>query len=146
MKLNHVPYKGVAPAYVDLMSGEIAVMLGNVTGPLAHIQAGRLRAIAVTSSKPSPALPGVPRVAESYPGFDLVTWMGIFLPAGAPDAVRARLHGEFAAALQAPEVRDRLVALGNDVINGGADELAAHVERELKLYARIIKAAGIRPQ
>ena len=91
VKLNHVPYKGVAPAYVDLISGEIAVMFGNVTGPLAHIQAGRLRAIAVTSSQPSPVLPQVPRVADSYPGFDLVTWMGIFFPAGTPEAIRAQI-------------------------------------------------------
>lgn len=73
IKLNHVPYKGVAPAYVDLISGEIAVMFGNVSGPLAHIQAGRLRAIAVTSSKPSPVLPQAPRVSDVYPGFELVT-------------------------------------------------------------------------
>jgi tripartite-type tricarboxylate transporter receptor subunit TctC len=80
VKLNHVPYKGVAPAYVDLMSGEIAVMFGNVSGPLAHIQSGRLRALAVTSAKPSPVLPQVPRVSDVYPGFDLVTWMWHLLP------------------------------------------------------------------
>ena len=143
VKLNHVPYKGVAPAYVDLMSGEIAVMFGNVSGPLAHIRAGRLRAIAVSSSTPSPVLPRVPRVAETYPGFDLVTWMGIFLPAGTPGAIRARLHGEFMKALQLPDVRERLVALGNDVVAGSAEDLAAHLDRELKLYAKIIQSAKI---
>ena len=100
MKLNHVPYKGVAPAYIDLISGEIAVMFGNVSGLLAHVQGGRLRAIAVTSSKPSPVLPKLPRVLDVYPGFDLVTWMGIFFPAGVPEPIRARLHGEFAKALK----------------------------------------------
>ena len=143
MKLNHVPYKGVAPAYVDLMSGEIAVMFGNVTGPLAHIQAGRLRAIAVTSSKPSPVLPQVPRVADAYPGFDLVTWMGTFLPAGTPEAIRAKLQGEFVRALQLKDVRERLVALGNEVVAGSAEDLAALLDRELKLYAKIIQSAKI---
>jgi len=143
MKLNHVPYKGVAPAYVDLMSGEIAVMFGNVTGPLAHIQAGRLRAIAVTSSKPSPVLPQVPRVADAYPGFDLVTWMGIFLPAGTPEAIRAKLQGEFVRALQLKDVRERLVALGNEVVAGSGEDLAALLDRELKLYAKIIQSAKI---
>jgi tripartite-type tricarboxylate transporter receptor subunit TctC len=146
VKLNHVPYKGVAPAYVDLMSGELAVMFGNVSGPLAHIQAGRLRAIAVTSSKPSPVLPQVPRVSDVYPGFDLVTWMGIFFPAGVPESIRGKVHGEFTKALKVPDARDRIIALGNEIISGGTEELGAMVERELKLYASIIKSAGIRPQ
>lgn len=146
MKLNHIPYKGVAPAYIDLISGELAVMFGNVSGLLAHVQAGRLRAIAVTSSKPSPVLPKLPRVSDVYPGFDLVTWMGIFFPAGVSEAIRARLHGEFVKALQVPDVRDKVVALGNDIVSGNGAELGAMVERELKLYAKIIRSAGIRPQ
>ena len=143
VKLNHVPYKGVAPAFIDLMAGEIAVMFGNVSGPLAYIQAGRLRAIAVTSSKPSPVLPRVPTVAESYPGFDLVTWMGIFVPAGTPDTVRARLHGDIVKVLQHPDVRERFVGLGNEVVAGSGEDLAALLDRELKLYAKIIKSAKI---
>jgi tripartite-type tricarboxylate transporter receptor subunit TctC len=146
VRMIHVPYKGVAPAYVDLMSGQIAVMFGNVSGPLAHIRAGRLRAIAVTSSKPSPVLPGVPRVADVYPGFDLVTWMGIFVPAGTPEAIRAKLQGEFVRVLNLKDVRERLVALGNDVVAGSGADLGAMVDRELKLYAKIIRSAGIRPQ
>ena len=146
VKLNHIPYKGVAPAYIDLISGEIAVMFGNVSGLLAHVQAGRLRAIAVTSSKPSPVLPKLPRVLDVYPGFDLVTWMGIFFPAGTPEAIRARLHGEFVKALKVPDVRNKIVGLGNDIISGSGTDLGAMVDRELKLYAKIIKSAGIRPQ
>jgi len=146
VKLNHVPYKGVAPAYIDLISGEIAVMFGNVSGLLAHVQGGRLRAIAVTSSKPSPVLPKLPRVLDVYPGFDLVTWMGIFFPAGTPEAIRARLHGEFVKALKVPDVRNKIVGLGNDIISGSGTDLGAMVDRELKLYAKIIKSAGIRPQ
>jgi tripartite-type tricarboxylate transporter receptor subunit TctC len=121
-------------------------MFGNVSGPLAHIQSGRLRALAVTSSKPSPVLPQVPRVSDVYPGFDLVTWMGIFFPAGIPEAIRARLHGEFVKALQVPNARDKVVALGNEIISGSGKELGAMVDRELRLYAKIIKSAGIQPQ
>jgi tripartite-type tricarboxylate transporter receptor subunit TctC len=146
VKLNHVPYKGVAPAYVDLMSGQIEVMFGNITGPLAHIQAGRLRAIAVTGPQTAAVLPQVPRVADVYPGFELVTWMGMFVPGGTPEAIRARLQREFTRAVQQKDVRERLVALGNDVIAGSGEQLAAHVDRELKLYAKIIKSAGIRPE
>jgi len=146
VKMNHIPYKGVAPAYVDLMSGQIAVMFGNVSGPLAHIRAGRLRAIAVTSTKPSPVLPGVPKLEDSYPGFNLVTWMGIFLPGGTPEAIRSRLQGEFIRTLQVKAVNERLVALGNDVIAGSGADLAALLDRELTLYAKIIKTAGIKAQ
>jgi len=146
VKLNHVPYKGVAPAYVDLMSGNIEVMFGNITGPLAHIQGGRLRAIAVTGPKTAAVLPNVPRVADNYPGFELVTWMGMFVPAGTPEAIRARLQRDFIRVVQQKDVRERLVALGNDVVAGTGEELGAHVDRELKLYAGIIKSAGIKPQ
>jgi len=146
VKLNHVPYKGVAPAYVDLMSGELGVMFGNISGPLEYIRAGRMRVLAVSSTKRSPVLPDVPAVAETYPGFDLVTWMGIFVPAGTPDAIRARLHEDIVKVLQRQEVRERLVGLGNEVIAGDAEKLAAHIARELAAYAEIIKSAGIRPQ
>jgi tripartite-type tricarboxylate transporter receptor subunit TctC len=146
IKLNHVPYKGVAPAFLDLMAGEIGVMFGNISGPLAHIQAGRLRAIAVTGPQPAPVLPKVPRLAEVYPGFELVTWMGIFVPAGTPEPIRAKLQGEFVRVLHLKDVRERLVALGNDVVAGNGEELAGVLDRELKQYASIIKSAGIRPQ
>jgi tripartite-type tricarboxylate transporter receptor subunit TctC len=146
VKLNHVPYKGVAPAYMELIAGQTAVMFGNVTGSLAHIQSRRLRAIAVTSLKPVAVLPGVPMMAETYPGFELVTWMGMFLPAGSPEAVRARLEREFIRVAQMKEVRERLVALGNEIVAGKGEELAGMVDRELELYAKIIKSAGIRPE
>lgn len=144
MKMNHVPYKGVAPAYVDLMSGQIGLMFGNVSGPLEYIRTGRMRAIAVTSSRPSPILPQVPTVAQTYPGFDLVTWMGIFVPAGTPDAIRTRLHRDIVKVLQQPVVNKRLVDLGNEVVAGSAEKLESHITSELALYAKIIKSAGIR--
>jgi tripartite-type tricarboxylate transporter receptor subunit TctC len=118
-------------------------MFGNISGPLEYIRAGRMRVIAVSSSTRSPVLPQVPIVAESYPGFDLVTWMGIFVPAGTPEAVRARLHGEFVKVLRRPDVRERLVGLGNEVVAGDGEKLAAHVGRELALYAKIIHSAKI---
>jgi tripartite-type tricarboxylate transporter receptor subunit TctC len=146
IKLNHVPYKGVAPAYIDLMSGEIQVMFGNVSGPLEFIRQGRLRALAVSSLNPSPVLPGLPKLVDTYPGFNLVTWTGIFLPAGTPEAIRAKLQGEFVRIVHLKDVQERLVALGNEVVAGSGEDLAAMVDRELKLYATIIKSAGIRPQ
>ncbi|HYC48243.1 MAG TPA: tripartite tricarboxylate transporter substrate binding protein [Burkholderiales bacterium] len=146
VKLHHVPYKGVAPAYIDLIAGQLSVMFGNITGPLAHIQAGRLRAIAVTGPAPAAVLPGVPRVGDDYPGFELVTWMGIFLPAATPEPIRARLQNEFIRVLQMKDVRERLIGLGNDIVAGDGDRLSKHVDGELALYARIIKTAGIKAE
>jgi len=143
IKMTHVPYKGVAPAYVDLMSGQVGLMFGNVSGPLAYIRSGRMRAIVVTSTRPSPVLPGVPTVAQTYPGFDLVTWIGVFLPAGTPDAIRARLHGDIVKVLRQAAVNKRLVELGNEVVAGSPETLAAHIDGELALYSKIIKSAGI---
>jgi tripartite-type tricarboxylate transporter receptor subunit TctC len=94
----------------------------------------------------SPALPQVPTVAETYPGFDLVTWMGVFVPAGTSGAIRARLHGDIVKVLQRQDVRERLASLGTEVVAGTAEKLSALVARELKLYARIIQSAGILPQ
>jgi tripartite-type tricarboxylate transporter receptor subunit TctC len=142
--LNHVPYKGVAPAYVDLMSGQVVTMFGNVSGPLAYIRAGRLRAVAVTGPKPSPVLPGIPRIAEDYPGFELITWMGIFVPHGTPEPVRAKLQSQFLRVVKTSDIQTRLTDLGNEVIAGNGEELMQHVNRELKLYANIIKTANIR--
>jgi tripartite-type tricarboxylate transporter receptor subunit TctC len=85
-------------------------------------------------------------VAEVYPGFELLTWMGIFLPAGTPEPIRARLESEFLKVLQMKDVREKLIALGNEVVAGDGKDLAAHVDRELKLYAGIIKSAGIQLQ
>jgi tripartite-type tricarboxylate transporter receptor subunit TctC len=146
VKLHHVPYKGVAPAFIDLMGGQLSVMFGNITGPLAHIQAGRLRALAVTGPAPAAVLPGIPRLGEDYPGFELVTWMGIFLPAGTPEPIRAKLQGEFQRVLQVKEVRERLIGLGNDIVSGNGEALSAHLDRELALYAKIIKTAGIKAE
>ena len=146
VKLHHVPYKGVAPAFIDLMAGQLSVMFGNITGPLEHIQSGRLRALAVTGPTPAKVLPGIPRIAQDYPGFELVTWMGMFLPAGTPEPIRGRLQSEFQRVLQVKEVRERLIALGNDIVSGNGETLSAHLDRELALYAKIIKTAGIKAE
>jgi tripartite-type tricarboxylate transporter receptor subunit TctC len=143
VKMNHVPYKGVAPAFVDLMSGQIGVMFGNITGPLEHIRAGRLRLVAVCTLKRSPMFPEVPTIAETYPGFELLTWMGVFAPAGTPEAIRSRLHSALTASLQRKEISERLVGLGNNVIAGSAADLAAHVEKEITVYGQIVRSAKI---
>ena len=140
------PYKGAAPAYVDLIAGNIEVLMSNIAGTVPQLQGGRLRAVAVSSAKRAKVLPDVPAIAETYPGYDLTTWMGVFAPAGTPQPILTRLHGELVKALSRPDFRERVEAQGSEILAAPASDLAALVDRETKLYANIIKTAGIPPQ
>jgi tripartite-type tricarboxylate transporter receptor subunit TctC len=146
VRMNHVPYKGAAPAYVDLVAGNIEVLMSNIAGTVPQLQGGRLRAVAVSSAKRAKVLPEVPAIAETYPGYDLTTWMGIFTPAGTPQPIVTRLHGELVKALQRSDFRDRVEAQGSEILAASASDLAALINRETRLYANIIKTAGIPPQ
>ena len=146
VKMNHIPYKGAAPAYVDLIAGHIELLLSNIAGTVPQVRAGRLRAVAVSAAKRAPVLPEVPSIGETYPGYDLTTWMGIFVPAGTPPAVVSRLHADFSKVLARQDVRERIESLGSEVIAGSAADLRALVDRETRLYAKIIKSANIQPQ
>ena len=144
--ITNIPYKGAAPAYVDLIAGHIELLLSNIAGTVPQVKAGRLRAVAVSAAKRAPILPGVPSIGETYPGYDLTTWMGIFVPSGTPQVVVSRLNGDFAKVLARQDVRERIESLGSEVIAGSAADLGALVDRETRLYAKIIKSANIQPQ
>ncbi|HEX2830838.1 MAG TPA: tripartite tricarboxylate transporter substrate binding protein [Burkholderiales bacterium] len=143
IKMVHVPYKGAAPAFVDLIAGQVDVMFANIVGALPQVKAGRLRAIAVSSAKPSAAAPGVAPIAQAYPGFDMTAWMGIFAPAGTPKELVAAIHRDLASVLVLPETRQRLAQQGADVIAQGPAELAAFMKKESAVFAKIINDAGI---
>jgi tripartite-type tricarboxylate transporter receptor subunit TctC len=139
----HVPYKGAAPAFVDLLSGQVDLMFANIVGALPQVKAGKMRAIAVSSAKPSAALPNVPPVATVFPEFDMTAWMGIFAPAGtAPDVVNA-ISGDFAWALTLPESKQRLSEQGADIVAAGPAELAAFTKKESAVFAKIIRSSAI---
>ena len=144
VKMNAVPYKGAAPAFVDLIAGHIEVLSANIAGSVQHVRSGRARAIAVSSSKRAAILPDVPTIAETLPGFDLVTWMGIFVPSGTPRPIITRLHDDFVKVLQRPDLRERFESQGTEVVAGSGEQLAALIRKEATLYASIIKTAGIR--
>lgn len=146
IRMNHVPYKGAAPAFVDLVSGRVEVMFANIVGVLPHIWSGRLRPIAVSSAKGSPALPKVPAVAATFPQFDFDGWMGIFTRAGTPPEVIARLYQDFARVCAVDEIREHLAKRGAQALAGGPEALARIVREETVLYAKIIRAAGITAQ
>jgi tripartite-type tricarboxylate transporter receptor subunit TctC len=141
----HVPYKGLAPALADLLSGEVQLMFSSMVAIVPHIKAGKLRAIAVTGKKRSPLLPEVPTIAESgLPGYEAGSWYGILAPAGTPRDIVMKLNAEIVKALKQPEVRERLASEGAEAIGGTPEEFAAHIKAELTRLGKVIGDARIR--
>jgi len=141
----HVPYKGAAPAVADLLGGQIHLMFDNLASALPQVKAGRLRAVAVTTQTPSPHVPDLPTIAASgLAGFDVSTWFGVFGPAGLPQAVLDRLHGEFADALKQPDMRAQLANLGAEPATLSPQAFGAFVKRELAKYEAVVRASGAR--
>ena len=139
----HVPYKGGQPAIADLLAGQVSIYIPVLPSVVALVKADRLRLLAVTSSKRSSALPDVPTVAESgLPGFEASNWFGLMTPAGTPADIVARLNAETAKALQAPEVRARLVGLGCEIQSSTPQEFQALLRSETEKWAKVIKASG----
>jgi tripartite-type tricarboxylate transporter receptor subunit TctC len=141
----HVPYKGSGPAIQDVIGGQVDMMFDTtvVAGP--HIQSGKVRAIAVSSAKRLESLPNVPTIAESgVPGFEVVSWQGIFVPAGTPKPIVDRLHAEIMKILQTTEMQDRLKSLGMQPSSMTPDQVAAFQKAEVEKWAQVIKAAGIK--
>ena len=145
VRMVHVPYKGIAPAMTDLMSGEVQLMFGTVVALVPHIQAGKLRALAVTSRTRSALLPDVPTIAESgLPDYQAGSWYGILAPAGTPREVIERLHGAIIKAIRQPEVAKRLAAEGAEVIGSTPEQFGAHIQSEIARVGAVVRATGIR--
>lgn len=144
LKIQHVPYKGSAPAMVDLIGGQIPFTVDTVSAALPQLKEGKVKAIAVTTEKRSTLLPQVPSLAESgYPGLNMDTWLALVAPAGLPTAVKARLEKTLADVVADPDTRERLLALGFEPAFASSAELAALIERELPLMRAIAQRAGI---
>jgi tripartite-type tricarboxylate transporter receptor subunit TctC len=143
--LVHVPYKGSAPAEIDIMAGRVALFFDTMLSAMPFVKDGRVKALAVTGTKRSPSLPAVPTVAESgVPGYAFLTWNGFFVPAGTPPAVIAKLNGEIARILRSPEIEKRLTGEGADIAAGTPEAFGAFVKSERQKLAKVIKEAGIR--
>jgi tripartite-type tricarboxylate transporter receptor subunit TctC len=141
----HLPYKGSAPAQLDLTSGRVQVMFDSIAATLAHIRAGKLKALAVASEKRSSVLPDVPTVAESgVPGFKAESWLGIMAPAGTPAAVVGRLNRELGMLLVDPQTRQLLVERGFEPAASSPEQFADRIRSELAHWERIVRASGAR--
>jgi tripartite-type tricarboxylate transporter receptor subunit TctC len=143
VKMNHVPYKGVAPALVDLIAGQVDLMFANIVGALTHVKSGRVRAIAIASSKRTPLLPDVPGVVETYSQFDVQGWLGLFAPSGTPPAIITKVNRDLMRVLQLPAMQERLVNQGAEVIAGPPEQLANRIRNDWDLYADLIKKIGL---
>jgi len=144
IKLEHVPYKGTGPALTDLLGGRVQVMFNSAVSIMPQVRAGKLRAIAMTATKRSPAMPDVPTVAESgVPGYEAASWYGVLAPAKTPRSIIMKLNGEIVRIAQLPDVRERLAADGADPIGSSPEAFAAHIKRELARWARVIEEAHI---
>lgn len=144
-KLVHVPYKGGGPAVVSLVSGETSMLFATIPSAIQHIQAGRLRGLAVSRAKRSAALPDVPTVAEAgVPGYEAIEWNGVMLPTGAPPPVIRRIHQSLARVLAIPAVSERIVGVGAEPVGSSPEEFAAFIRSELTTWAKVIKEVGIR--
>ena len=143
-KFVHVPFKGTAPALVALLGGQVDFQIADVAA-IPHVRAGKLRALAVTTARPSALVPGVPSVAESgVPGFDVPSATGILAPAGTPREVVAKINSAINRALATGEVRQRLNAQGFEPAPETPEEFAAFLASEVRKYARVIQEAGVR--
>ncbi|QEZ47879.1 tripartite tricarboxylate transporter substrate binding protein [Cupriavidus oxalaticus] len=140
----HFPYKGSGPALTDLTGGTMQVMFDNLPSSMALIKGGKLKALAVTSAKPSPALPGVPTIAQAanLPQYEASSWFGMLAPAGTPPETIQRIRQEVARALNAPAVRERLLAQGAEPVGNTPEQFAALIRAETAKWAKVVKDSG----
>ena len=143
-KIVHVPYKGTAPALTDLISGQVQMMFSSMPTVLAHVKAGRLRLLGTGGTKRSAVIPDTPSISEVVPGFELITWYGIFAPARTPTSIVRRLNTEIVKVLNDSESRDRLTAQGLEPAPMTPEELKRYTEQDTIRWARLIKAAGMK--
>jgi tripartite-type tricarboxylate transporter receptor subunit TctC len=143
----HVPYRGSAPAAVDLIAGQVQLAMNNIVPTLPHVKSGRLRALAVSGPLRSPVLPEVPTVAASgLAGYEAVQWYGVLLPARVSKPVADFLHREITAVLHVPIVRTRLTEEGGDVVGSTPAQFAAYIALESAKWAKVVKAANVRAE
>ena len=140
----HVPYKGGAPALNDVIGGQVPVFFGNLASTLQHIQAGKLKPLAVTSAKRTTILPNVPTMAEAgVSGYEVYEWNALFAPTGTPDAIVAKLAAALQKTLDLPDIKARIAQLGGEIQTAKPDAAQQFVRQQTTLWARLVKERGI---
>ncbi|MFN4004369.1 MAG: Bug family tripartite tricarboxylate transporter substrate binding protein [Hylemonella sp.] len=144
--ITTIPYRGGAPATVDLMGGQVDMMFEQMYAASAHLKAGKLRALAITSLKRSPLFPDVPTMAEQgFPGFEISNWQGFVAPAATPRPIIQLLNEVTNKALADPEIKAQMLAQGNELGGGTPEQFAAHIKAESERWSKLVQSAGIKP-
>ncbi len=143
VKMTHIPYKGSAPALTDMIGGQVQVMFDNLPASIAHIKAGKLRALAVTTAFRSPELPDVPTVAETVPGYEASAFFGFGVPHGTPKEIVDLLNKEINAAMKDPEIQARLKDLGGIAAPGTPEDFGNFLKAETAKWEKVVKAANV---
>ena len=145
IKMVHVPYKGSAPAVLDLVAGHVQVAFQAVSQARANIASGKVRALGIASLERHPDYPDLPTIAESadLPGFEFATWMGLFFPAGTPEPEVTRMRSAMQEVMKLPQVRGRIVDLGMQPVSWTPDVIASRIDNDMKKWSEVIKATGI---
>lgn len=145
--LTHIPYKGSAGVLADVMGGQIALTMDNLPPYLPQVKAGKIRALAVSTAKRSPAVPDIPTVAEAgVPGYDSGAWFGLLAPAGTPKDIVNRLAAETQRILKLPDVHERIATLGAEPVGSTPEQFAAHIKSEIAKWAKVIREANVELQ
>jgi len=148
-KINivHVPYKGTVPGVTDLVAGQVHIMFAIIQSSLPYVQAGRLKALAVSSAKRSASAPQVPTIAESgLPGYEFISWNGVHVPAATPRPVAGKLNTELLRIIALPDVKEKMLGLGMDIAGGTPEEFGALVKSDIAKWAKVIREAGIQAE
>lgn len=141
--MQHVPYKGSAPAVTDLLGNQVAIMFDNMPSAIQHVRSGKLRAMAVTTDKRSPELPDVPTIAEAgVPGYEATSWFGMFAPAATPPAVITRLNTAIVKVLAKPEIKKQISDQGAEVYTETPQQFAAFIQKESAKWSKVVKDSG----
>ncbi len=146
INIVHIAYKGLTPAFNDVLAGQVPMMVSGVVTALPHHKAGRLRIIGTAGTKRTSATPEIPTIAETLPGYEGDSWTGFFAPAGTPADIIARIHAEVARISQLPEIRERLTGLGFEVVGSSPEAFAALIKNDTARLGKVIRDAGIRAE
>lgn len=146
IEMVHIPYKGGAPSVVGLVSGEVQALFTSIPTALPQINAGKMRALGVSISKRNVALPNVPTIAESLPGYYAASWYGLLLPAGVPKPVVDSLSREIVAAMEVPAIRDGMLRQGFEPVGNKPEEFRKFISEEIPRWEKVVKNAGIKPE
>jgi tripartite-type tricarboxylate transporter receptor subunit TctC len=143
--MQHIPYKGASPAITDVMGGQAQLMIGNLPPMLPHIKSGKLRLLAVTTPKRFAVVPDAPPMADTVAGFESLAWFGVFAPSATPKDIVVKWHTDTIAVLAMPDVKEKIVQLGFDVVGNTPEQYAAIVKSDIAKWTKVVKASGAKP-